>query len=388
MIKRTCFSALALLLMLPFALERNDVLFAKASDYPKPFGTETVFLRGYFSGLQTNQDLEENQFFFNDVKNTYEIYKELKSGDYFYPFDRFKQKPFYWDKGLMGETENMFTANGLKWYSKGTDDGYWFVEVSGTYHISITYLIENTISDYRTVWNEEYGSFIEFACNNNKSTYFLLDDDSSDYYCQTNKEGSLIYQYGYGVGTKVKNTSNISMYGFENKTIVPVVYDSKYSEYVSVTKMGTEPFTSNNILLDNFAVYSNLEEPSASYNLGRACAFLSGLEFGLSSIEKNGEIYEYYIMSLTQPVAERIMRYYSKMSKEEKNIVSNSEITITDKNMQRNQTVKIGSLISTIKQISIKKIKTSIWTFLIPAIFVFASSISLLVFLGFKRKNT
>ena len=33
----------------------------------------------------------------------YELYVDLKKGDYFYPYDKFKQMPFYWSVKEMGK---------------------------------------------------------------------------------------------------------------------------------------------------------------------------------------------------------------------------------------------------------------------------------------------
>ena len=170
------------IITLSFSGVKSRTTRAYADPNPAPQGTEPIYLYGYFSGVTINRDTEERKFVFNKDTNMYDLYVELNEGDYFYPFDSLKRRPFYWSKEAVPSGESIFDANGLSWYSYGESDGFWYVKLSGTFHFSITYLIENTINDWRTVWNPEYSSYIKYVCQNDFNQYCLFESSDEQHF--------------------------------------------------------------------------------------------------------------------------------------------------------------------------------------------------------------
>ena len=383
---KTIISSLITLMLVP---KQAQFLTSSNPDYPNPQGTETIYLQGQFSGIDTNRATDERKFFFNESTLMYELYVDLEKGDYFYPYDKFKQKPFYWSISEMGKEDNMFTANGLSWYSRGDDDGFWYVNLSGKYHFSITYLVENYLNNSRVIWKEEYGSFIEFVKDEPDQIYFLLEKDDNFYTAYTHKDDSLIFEYGYGLGEQVKNTRNVKISGLETKTIVFLPYNSLYSEYAVVSKVDKD----NNLInqttdfnLENNSLFIDFNGSKSDDTTRKICSVLSKIEFGITDEKTADATYLYSLNTLEQPNAKTIIDEFDKMNDSEKQIVLDSTISYTDESRVYHENSKISEIINFIRKKSKRVFKTSIWTFLLPVFGIIGLSGIFVLFFSFKRK--
>lgn len=366
-----------------FAGVRFNTNYKSSDQYPQPQGTEPIYLQGGFSGVVINRETEERKFVFNKDNNCYELFIELNEGDYFYPFDSLKRKPFYWSKEIVPPGESSFEANGLSWYSFSNDDGYWYVNQTGTYHIAITYLIENYVNAWREIWNETYNSYIEFVCNNNKNQYCLFDKkENQSFSAYTEKQDSKIHQYGYN-GGHVYNTRNVSIPGFENKTIVNIPYDFNYSEKFSITEVVDNQKDSSELLNLSENLFLNGSLESSESSTKRICSIVSKVENAFCA----GHVENGYLKSnITQSDSKMIISEYESLTDEERNVVDNT--TMTYQNNSENVTEKIANLIPLFKSKAKKVFRVSAWSYIIPIVGFFAILSLFIVFLNFKKKES
>lgn len=353
------------------------------NNLPNPQGTEIIYLQGSFGGIEINRSTEERLFSFNSELNCYELYVHLDKGDYFYPFDKFKAKPFYWDINVIPRENSLFTQNGLSWYSKyESGDGCWFVNQSGIYHFTITYLIENTLQNFRYVWTDEYASSIEFICDNSKDQFLLLDnEENQQFLVYTEKDDSFIFQYGYGYGTSIYNTTHITILGMEDKTMIDIPYDSNFSSRFKITKFSEDLYYQS-----DFINFSDELMVSTNGTVGNRatrdiCAVLYNIEKVFIS-EKDSSLLS--SDNLNRKTAIKIMNFYNSLSESDKFIVDNSKLNYLLNN--ETMSMRISDLIPAIMIKTKKNYIVSCWTFLLPFGGIIIILLIFLLFINFKKK--